>query len=429
MMWVYLLHLRHSIFKFVVPVIFVAAGALAWNGVYVSVASHANITNTLVSTSAVISPVLAGFAAWDGLREGRNGGGAVLSVAVQPRTRIALVQVTAGASYALGVYLALVVLLYGRALALGLPLMGDPLWMNLLIPPTVLVISALIGYTASLVVDHWAAVVLAAAIPVTVYGFSLFGAEAGLLYDLTPFGNRAGGDFLDPNTPFFVGQWLFLLGLIALFVGVMGLCSKRDRLVGTIAGVLAVGFGISGVMLVDRQEHRWGNIVADIEQRLTPFSTADGALTLNLLPTYAPVADELLATWARVQSLVRESPLAFEELSQLSEGHPQQSPDGRPFEVIYLNPTSTAIRSESVMASLIDVHSSSCDSSMTFETILVQFWLAGEEAAARATLMPEHEELLARLRALDDKAGRVWFAAHADAFVHCAVTGHDFPHA
>ena len=76
-----------SLLRFVAPVLAIAGGALVWSTAHPQVATQADIANGVGSTIAVLAPVLAGFAAWDALRERRHGGGPILDVAARPASR------------------------------------------------------------------------------------------------------------------------------------------------------------------------------------------------------------------------------------------------------------------------------------------------------------------------------------------------------
>lgn len=421
----YLLHLRHSIFLFVAPVLAVVGSAVAWSASYPSVSSPANIANVVVSTGAVLSPVLAGFAAWDGLRERRNGGGPILDVAVQPGSRILLAHLAAGLTYASLIWGIVFGVLQLRGLALGL--VGPTLWVNLAVSLSSVLLATCWGYGAAGLIRHWTAIIPAVIAPLALYGTAVLGPNAGLLSSLLPFGNRAGGDFMDVNTLFFFGQLLTLAGCIALLVGVIATSSRVDRWWGATATGAAILLAVSGIWTVQSQDYRWGVPVTDATARLVQVSSPNQALSLFILPTYRPVEPELLSTWQRVQSILADTPAAFSNLRQSSDSHPQWSTGPRPLQTIYLNPTSQEIPMYSVLESVIDIHTSACEQTGTFETALVEMWLAGEGSETGSQLMPEHVSALAALRALDDEQSRSWMSQNFDAFADCAVELASFP--
>ncbi|MGO1266613.1 MAG: hypothetical protein ACTINZ_12150 [Microbacterium gubbeenense] len=424
-MTAFALHLRRSLLRFVAPVLAIAGGALVWSTAHPQVATQADIANGVGSTIAVLAPVLAGFAAWDALRERRHGGGPILDVAARPASRDLLARLGVAECAAAFVFTTVVVVAYVRVSGLGLA--GTPMWANLLVPLLVLGLSAAIGILAAGTMRHWSAVIVAALPPAAVYAGALLMRGAGLAQSLNPFGNRAGGDFLDSNPPFFLGQALFLAGLLVLVVGLVLFGSRQDRWRGMVVSICAVGVAVSGAWTVDAQHQRWGIPVTDAANRLVEASSEDGGLVLAILPQYQAVQDELLTRWIRAQDLLSETPAAFERLEQLTDSHPEQAESAEPLRALYLNPASPTVATDSVLESLIDLHSPSCAQSRTFETTLVELWIAGTGAERRAQLMPEHADALARLRALDDHAARDWLANRFDRFVSCQISLDDFP--
>lgn len=421
----YLLHLRRSVFIIVAPALAVAGSVVAWNSAYPSVSSSANIANVVVSTGGVLAPILAGFAAWDGLRERRNGGGPILEAAVQPAPRIVLVQKAAGLTYAGAIHIVILAVLHVRASLLG-PVEA-PLWVNLEISLLSLCTAIAIGYLAAGLIKHWIAVPAAALIPAFLYGDALLGQGGSFARSLVPFGNRAGGDFLDPNVAFFWGQLLVVGGLLLLAIGGAALGSRRDRFWGAILTVCAVAAGASGIWMVGSQDHRWGLPVENPRDRLIEIESKDRDLTLSVLPTYLPVGAELLERWERVQRILDDTPAAFTELQQLSDSHPQPSTHAEPLTLIYLNPSSGAVATNSVLESLIDLHTMNCESTRTFETALVELWLAGDGSEGDSQLLPEHAAALAALRGLDDGEAQAWMATSFEKFADCALVLADFP--
>lgn len=421
----YLLHLRRSVLIFVAPALAVAGTMVAWSAVYPSVSSSANIANVVVSTGGVLAPILAGFAAWDGLRERRHGGGPILEVAVQPTSRIVLLQTAAGLTHSVSIYIVIIAVLHVRAYLLG-PV-GAPLWVNLAISLLSFCVATAIGYLIAGLMKHWFAVLAASLIPALLFGHALFGQGGGFEQSLIPFGDRAGGDFLDPNVPFFWGQLLVVGGVLLLALGGVAASSHRDRSWGVAVMVCAVAAGASGIWTVGSQHHRWGIPVDDAQDRLIQLESEDHGLTLSVLPTYLPVRAELLERWARVQRILAETPAAFTELRQLSDSHPQPSKDAGSLTLIYLNPSSGTVAENSVLESLVDVHTTSCEASRTFETALVELWLAGDGAETGAQLMPEHAAALAALRELDEDEAQAWMTTRFEKFADCGVVLADFP--
>lgn len=419
------LHLRRSVLVIVAPVLAIAGGMLVWSTSYPQVASQANIADGVGSSIAVLAPVLAGFAAWDALRERRHGGGPILDVASRPTSRDLLARLAAIECAAGFIFICIVTVAYVRAA--GYTISGGPLWGNLLIPLLVLGLSSAIGVLAAGLMRHWSAVVVAALPPAAVYASALLLRGTGLAQSLNPFGSRAGGDFLIPNPPFFLGQALFLVGLLLLIVGIVLLGSRRDFWRGAMSVMCAVVVAVSGALTVNAQQQRWGIPVTDPVSRLVKVASDEGGLVLAFLPEYRPVEDELISRWSRVQSILSATPAAFDRLEQLTDSHPDPTNVPSRLRALYLNPASATVALDSVLESLVDLHTPACTQSSTFETALVELWIAGTGAERRALLMPEHADALARLHALDQDAGRDWMGSVFDRFASCQVTLADFP--
>lgn len=421
----YWLHIRHTIFRIAGPVLALAGAVIAWNASYPSVSSAANIANVVASTGAVLAPVIAGFAAWDGLREFRHGGAPVLETATQPAARIVLLQLAAGVSYTAVVFIAIVLILHARGLLFALA--DEPLWVNLGVSFVTLCLATSWGYLTAGALRHWGAVVVAAGLPAALYGYALLGQSTGLVGGLLPFGNRAGGDFLKPNIPFFLGQLTFISGLLVLLIAASATFSSRDRWWGMPIAVLALAACAIGAGIVDGQDGRWGVPVAEPVRHTSQIASEDGSLVLSVLPTYLPVKEDLLKHWERVQTILLDTPAAFTELEQTTDSHPEPTEEVRSLRTVYLNPASHSIAVHSVLESLVDLHTSNCETAMTFETSLVDLWLAGTGAEANAQLMSEHVNALSQLRALDADASRAWMSANFDAYANCTVELSDFP--
>lgn len=420
-------HLRRSILLVVAPALAVAGGLFVWSNAYPQVASQANLTNGVGSTIAVLAPVLAGFAAWDALRERRNGGGPIIDVAARPASRDLLARLAVAECAAMFVFAAVVAVAYARAARFAIS--GPPLWANLMVPLLVLGLSAAIGVLAAGLIRHWASVIVAALPPVIVYASALLVRGTGLAQSLNPFGNRAGGDFLVPNAPFFLGQALFLAGLLLLVVGIVLLGSRRDLWQGAIVAVCATAVVVSGAVTVTAQHQRWGLPLADPASRLIEAESDDGTLELAFMPEYRPVEDELVERWSRVQSILADTPVAFDRLEQLNDSHPEQTGKRGALHALYLNPASSTVAVDSILESLVDLHTPACERSRSFETSLVELWLAGPGAEQQAQLMQEHVDALARLRALNDEQARTWMSTAFDRFASCEITLAELPRA
>lgn len=420
----YLLHLRHSVFVFLAPALAVAGALLAWSETYPQVMSSDDIADAVNATSAILAPVIAGFAAWDGLRDRRHGGAPLLEAAAQTPARIFLLQLLAGLTYTAVIFSVVVGVLHVRAW--GYVLADPPRWLNLAVVLGILLVAATGGYFFAAVLKHWSAVVVASLPLVLIYGYTLLIPGVGLFQSLVPFGARAGGDFLVPNPPFFAGQLLFLMGVIAAMICVLLLWSRPGRLIGAVVAACALAGMVCGAGVINGQHHRWGDPVAHPETKLVSIASDRGNLTLEILPTYLPVKADLLGRWERVQNIFSETPARFSTLQQLSDTHPTEPASDGSLARIYLNPSSSMIATDSVTESLYDLYPKDCEAG--FAMNLVEFWLAGD-GADRFTngLLDTDAESLSALQALSPKQSRDWMAAHYDKFVTCTLDMADLP--
>lgn len=415
-----LLHLRRSFFVVVAPVLGLLGFAVAWSGSSPIVVTHGDLTANVVAASSLLAPLLSGFAAWDGLRELRHHGAPILDSAAQSRARIVLLQALAGLIFTAVVFLIMVMALYWRAT--WFVLTGPILVIPLLVSFVVLCVATLIGYATAALVRHWVAVAIAPLPALALYSAGLFRAPSVLLASLVPFGNRTGIEFLDPNPWFFVSQLLVFIGLVVLIVAIVALMSRRDRWAGVLASVVAVSFVAGGVIGLDRQQGRWGIPVSNVRAQLHAFTTNDGNLTLDIPPYYAPVVDELLATWSRAQILLSSTPLAFHELAYVTDSHPVKK-KAIGLTNIYLGPYSRSPGPDSVMSSLPDVIPFDCGA----ENIVVAWWIAGQGAESSSQLMDKTRDDLRALRALTPKEGSAWLGQHFPEIEECRLTPDDFP--
>lgn len=408
----FLLHVKHSFLVWAAPVVGFLGLLIAWSNARPMLASNGDVVASAMAATALIAPLFSGLAAWDGLRELRHHGATLVGTAARPRSRIILWQVLAGACFATLVFAIIVGGLYLRAAFLVLS--DDFLPLSLALILVLLLLSSVIGYLTASLLRHWLSVLVAPVPMLILYGASMFRQQNELIAGLIPFGVRTGTDFLDPNQWFFGAQLLVALGILVGMIAMLGSLAQQDWLRAGTTLVVAVGLCVGGILGMQKQQGVWGLPVADIESRLQDFTSEDGALTLRLLPYYAPIADDLLTGFTRTQRLLAETPLAFDELSYTSDAHPVQVVS----RLTQVYPSDDV--QQTVMFTLQDGIPSDC-----FENNVVMMWLAGGAEPGRFDA--GWSERVSALNALEDAAGAAWLREHFDGIQSCALTAESFP--
>jgi len=414
--------LRSSVFRWVAPFFTVAGFFVALSAAYPHVATNANVVESIEQLGPFLSPLIAAFAAWDGLRDRRHDGGPILDTGVRSRATQALHGAAATAIFVAAAWILIVVAIYVRAIIIGL--YDTPDIARLSRALLVFVAAIALGYFAASIVRHWIAVLVAAA-PGAIALVAMISLPGGeFVNQVLPMRSYTAGDFLKLNDSLFMGQIMVQLGVIVLLVAILWLSDRRELSRGILGVVLALSVGVSGAILVGKQHTMWGTPMSPSELQLSKFSSDSGSLALYAPAHYTPVMPEVMKSWSRVQGIFASTPAAFTSLSMESDSHPI---DSNTFTQLYLSSRARNPAVDSVMSGLIDIRSTECDTNPSWARAITEFWIAGSGAESQSTLLPEDVEALKALRAQSDEEGAAWMNEHFDAFRTCQLTVEDLP--
>lgn len=414
------LHLKWSVLRFAAPVLAVLAAAIAVASAPDRVITSPEISAVLLRTQAILAPVLAAVAAWDGLRERRGGGGFLLDNAPRPGGQAALIQAAAGVVWTALVWALPLLCLIGYAWLLG-SLTDPPQLLNLAIIAVLVAWLTVLGYLLGFLIRHWLAVLAAALIPAALYGVAVFPALGDLLTAINPFVDRSGYEFYTPEPAYLAGVLLCLTGAAAITLGLFMLLSRPVRWTAALAGVTGLALVLGGGGIVAAHDGRWATAV-DVTDRLVPLSSR--SLTLSVLPPWVTLKDDLLDRWSQVQAIFADTPLAFSELAQDTDSHPENETG---FTHLYLTSRGDVV-GESIAASLIDVIAPECGAQEGWIwTFLIQNRIAGPRAYPGTSWSDEHAAALESLQSLSTDDLAEWMAEHHDGFVTCTLSADDLP--
>lgn len=412
------LHLKWSLLRIAGPALAAAAAIVAVASAPDRVITSPEISRVMVNALAVTAPVLSAVAAWDGLRERRAGGGFLLDGAARPNGQAALAQALAGIVWTTPIWMLPLLCLIGYSWLLG-SLAAPPQFLNLAVLVVLIAWLSTLGYLLAFAIRHWIAVLSAALFAAVLYGVAAFPVLGVVLTALNPFTDRSGSEFLEPSLVNLAGVLLCMVGVavatLALFIVLPPAWSA------ILAAATGLVLAVSGAWVVAVQDGHWGDTV-DVTDRLVPLS-AEG-LTLRVLPPYVPLEDDLRSRWSEVQEIFADTPAAFSELTQDSDGHT----DGMAgFRRLYLGDRGD-VAGASVAESFIDVVVPKCGEREGWVwTFLVQYRIAGPGGYQGTTFTDQHDDILIRLQSVDTSALAVWMSEHYDGFVNCTLTVEDLP--
>lgn len=384
-------------------------------------ASHTDNINVLLNTVALIMPIFAGFTAWDTAKLRHASANTDISAgSVRSKTQLLMIDACRAFLYAALILAALLVFILARQLILfhRIPSGELPFALSLAVVMAVVMFTA-VAVAVGSVLRGWRAVVWGAVPPLAVYGITFFASESGLLGSFLPYGNRGGNFFYTQVDGFFYIQSL-TYGAVAALVLVLATCVEMRKIVYKgAASLLSLSLIVCGWMLVDNQGTVWAAPKQNVTKDLQRFATADGSLVIRANPDIAPVSDEVLRVWSRVQAIVAGTPLEFHELAQTSES---VTPSNK-LQTFYEGSAGSDYAYQTVVASMQPILLSGCKTETTVDSSLVVEWLAGVPAADldRSALTDEYFAGYLRLSELDITAANAWFRDHYQEFMSCKI--------
>lgn len=415
-------HLRHSVFSFVVPLLTVAAAFVTVTSTSQLITSNALIADAVREVTGILAVLFAGFALWDGIREVRHGAAEVLQASPRPRAEILLVQMVCGVIAVSCTYALLLLVLYARGF-IFLHIADAPLPLHILGCWLYCVFWCVWGYAlAALAPTVW--MLPCAVIPPLACSIAVsFGDLPLTLLGLLTLLSRSGNEFTTPVPLFFGGQVAFWLGLVATVLCLAVALSWRSRFLGAIFLIPALCLGIAGGVIVEKQNGVWGNPTpqAEIDRQLQTVSLHSGAAQLELLPSYQPVASEVAAKWERLHGLFAGTPAAFSRVRQNAETFPAETAKDPEPQVLILNPYSAEIGSESIRQTLQNIHTQSCYEMRGDAALVLDLWLADKAGGSDAQLREKDAVALRQLNSFSLAEGNALMRKHFAAWRDCSL--------
>jgi len=428
---IFRLEVSRSPFSVAAPAIYVVATVFAVGSAHPRVASWTNVVFVLFNAQSFVVPLVAGVAAWSGLRAMRRRLAATENTSVRSRARIRMPQIAADASWVVAASLAMVTALVVRGCVIGLT--GVPVPVSIAYGVAVSVLFVLVGHLASMLIEHWAAIPVAVAVPLGLYAANTFGIGSASVLALNPLYRFAHLDPYEPSVPFYVGQLLVLAGYCAVVVLALGLGGKSRSWFATgLVAVATVPAVVIGATLL--QAHSSNAVIAREPKFFVARDAATG-LEIEVLDLYRPVADELAAAWGRISALTAKSSLAFGSLEQdLDPRYEPKRPAGA-FYRLDLNPNSPTLVESSVEKAFNDIVDCEPDGpSGTSDwwlsgNLVVRTWFEGLRSFPSNVVAndPDMQRALDAMHAMSTSDAADWVAEHADAFRTCDWHKSDFP--
>ncbi|SJN13316.1 hypothetical protein FM113_17490 [Leucobacter sp. 7(1)] len=409
------------------PIILAAYAITASTSTHPVVASWANIASALSAGATLLAPILAAATAWDATREVRSGGGPILRTA--PRSLAAAILRQTIAAWLWGAALWLIVLagLVVRAVIVGIT--GAPT-IALLHGLLVVLVSVTIGATTAAALPGWAALPVAIIAPTMLYLAQFLDLGAPWLQFANPLRriDTAQDAFTHVDSDWVLLRYALVLLVITALIAIIAVLRGPRRLVSTVAGAALIAAGVPVAAALAPAAERITVSVSPSELSFTTLTSEDPALTLHVLPQYAPLREDLLTRWGRIASLVASSELAFDTLSQGDGTVPDGGSDR--FKTFALNPSSADPVTDSVHAALFSLVGQRCgtdEAGGAWPALgAVNVFLADDpDAALFAVDAAELNRLVDALRSKTLPEAQTWFAEHSAAYLDCSLRPED----
>jgi len=420
--------LRHSSFRFSAVPLGVIAGIVGISNAYPVVATWGDTATVLVMAAAFTGPFWAGFGAWESLRDHRR------ELTSSERTAARSVLQIKGPQYgaaliwtAISTLIAFAIVTI-RAAAIGL--YDLPSILALSVPLVANLFSVTLGYVAGQLIHRWLAVVVAVIIVTAIYSIDLFPVQPSWVQALSPYHRvlLPEGTAFNPAT--FIGQLSFALGLTGILLSIALIVRAPEALRSLTATVASGALIFFGCTMVIGQQGQ--GFLFTTTPRMMTLTATNPQLTLHILPSYAPVADQLHASWMRVASLFEKSDLRFDSLTQDLNPTYGENPRGKPYR-LDLNPNSDDIAGDSIDAMFRDVERcatgpvSASEGTWAAGPIVFQLWVRGDRLPRGIRLDPETSAAVDRLRQLTLPDAQLWVADHTEQIRSCQWRETDFP--
>jgi hypothetical protein len=420
------IELRRSPLLPAVP-LFIAAGVIAaernlWTGV----ADWANASAATAAATQLMTPIVAGMAAWAGGRERRRrlSGQALLSA--RPRLAAALAELLASVTWPLFAFVVVSVTVFVQTVVRDHA--GTPSALLVLTAAAGLTCVAAASWILGRLVPGRAVTPVVALAGYFVPGFLMQRAE--WWYLLSPVTVQRGDPWLPFRASLLLGQVVFFAGLTGSLMFGWGLLRERREhrwlmAIGTAASLLVT---VVGAFQVNRQHGGYYGRIADAEYSCK--TNSDGP-EVCLVASFRPGLDVVQRELAVAQARLLQAGLQLPPVNQRPRGLGGEPPAGHvAINLDDLAPATVAVATTDVIAQVL-TPIASCRSATD---AVAQFNAAADSVLAnwllgRAPLVLADPGLgrLASWSTSENDAGKIaWLRRHA-ALVHaCALSPRDF---
>jgi len=262
-------------------------------------------------TMLVFAPLLAGAGAWVGSRDGRRGLADLVGVTAVPRWAGQVASWAAAAIWAEALYLAGVAVVYGVTAHQGA--WGGPLWWPVTVGAATVAASCAVGFAAGARLPGRFTAGLAALVVFLALAGGAFAIQDNATYAQIwplnvqgPFPPDSYGIFYPYLPDLAIAQVMFLAGLAAVALGVLGLPAgaggrwlRAAAAAVTVAGLAAAGtaVGLAGTARVEPHGIVIPALHDAASDRATPYTPAcsHGAVPVCLQPAYRAYLPEVTA--------------------------------------------------------------------------------------------------------------------------------------
>lgn len=428
----FLVELRHSTFRFAAPAVFALTSLVSLTAAFPSVASWSNLLSTSIASTQLAGPLLAGFAAWEGLRPYRRQLDDLEETSARTPIQVRWYQFAAALAWVAMCSLVVALAMWIRAVTIGLS--GQPTIPGLLTPLAASLIAVTVGFVCAELARKWFAVIIASGALIALV--ALDSAPAPLWAQaLSPIHHLAVLDHEQPNQALLWGQIVVALGTSVALISLTSLV-RRARVRTPMVAMAALGVAamcLGGTVVFAQHGQNAVTLQAD-RLKWIQVSDPDSGIRLQVLDLYGPVASNLQATWSRVAALTAESDLSFNELTQ----DPEPDYANAPYETFHrldLNPHARDIAASSVEMAFYDLET--CATQPTPDSsdwamegsIIVRTWFQGAHDFPSTVSFVESEplEALHALHQLTPAEARQWVHDHAVNIRSCNWDRRDFP--
>lgn len=394
----------------------------AWANAYPDVATWSSTAGLMTTVTQLVSPFCAGAAAWTGIRAFRRSMQATEATSALNILTARAPQLFSALAWVAAAWFVVFIVTIVRATLTGL--FGTPNAVVLLQSFATPLLWTIIGFGVAQLIRNWLAIVISSSACLAFYVSTFIpGAPplVGALGGLVGYGDT---DMTAPNSVFYLGSLISLVGVATVVICAWTLRSGSPRFAPLAVGVVSLAVIVAGGGVIVGQNSRPSIVLEDAELTFVEVQDDATGLRMHVLEHYEPVSPQLIKGWARVAVLVDGSELGFEQLRQAVDVDHEGAANR--FDRLYLNPALVDSAADSIQSSLYDVLDCYAGNSLPQGnfglegTIAVENWFMDNPAFAETWVgNPDVTEALSWLFSLDQTEANRWVEEHQDNIRSC----------